>query len=61
MAGRNDVVMAAALQAVAQAVAGANVESRTLGTFQRENPPTFKGRYDPDGAQTWLKEIKRIF
>ena len=42
-------------------MAGANVESRTLGTFQRENPPTFKGRYDPDGAQTWLKEIERIF
>ena len=61
MAGRNDVAMAAALQAVAQAVAGANVESRTLGTFQRENPPTFQGRYDPDGAQDWLKEIERTF
>ena len=22
---------------------------------------TFKGRYDPDGAQTWLKEVERIF
>lgn len=22
---------------------------------------TFKGRYDPDGAQTWLKEIERVF
>ncbi|XP_058776116.1 uncharacterized protein LOC131650423 [Vicia villosa] len=28
---------------------------------RRENPPTFKGKYDPDGAQEWLKEIKRIF
>ena len=27
----------------------------------KKNPPTFKGRYDPDGAQTWLKEIERIF
>ena len=61
MAGRNDAAMAAALQAVAQSVAGANAESRTLGTFQRENPPTFKGRYDPDGAQDWLKEMERIF
>ncbi|XP_050877866.1 uncharacterized protein LOC127081680 [Lathyrus oleraceus] len=23
--------------------------------------PTFKGRYDPDGAQTWLREFERIF
>ena len=22
---------------------------------------TFKGRYDPDGAQTWLKDIERVF
>ncbi|XP_050914823.1 uncharacterized protein LOC127129736 [Lathyrus oleraceus] len=22
---------------------------------------TFKGRYDPDGARTWLREIERIF
>ena len=27
----------------------------------RNHPPTFKGRYDPDGAQTWLKEVERIF
>jgi len=41
--------------------AGANVEVRMLETFLRNHPPTFKGRYDPDGAQTWLKEIKRVF
>lgn len=23
--------------------------------------PTFKGRYDPEGAQAWLGEIKNIF
>ncbi|RHN78855.1 putative nucleotidyltransferase, Ribonuclease H [Medicago truncatula] len=68
MAGRNDAALAAALQAVAQAVgqqpnvnAGANAEARMLETFMKKNPPTFKGRYDPDGAQTWLKEIERIF
>ena len=68
MAGRNDAAIAAALQAVAQAVgqqpnagAGANDGVRMLETFLRNRPPTFKGRYDPDGAQTWLKEVERIF
>jgi len=64
MAGRNDAAIAAALEDVAQVVgqqpnanAGANVEVRMLETFPRNHPPTFKGRYDPDEAQTWLKEI----
>ena len=68
MAGRNDVAIAAALQAVAQAVgqqpnvgAGANDGVRMLETFLRNHPPTFKGRYDPNGAQTWLKEVERTF
>ena len=34
---------------------------RMLETFLRNHPPTFKGRYDLDGAQTWLKEIERVF
>ncbi|XP_058741847.1 uncharacterized protein LOC131614252 [Vicia villosa] len=64
--GRNDAAFAAALQVVAQAVQnqlniGGNDESHNLGTFQRENPPTFKGKYDSDGAQGWLKEIESIF
>ena len=29
--------------------------------FQRNNPPTFKGRYDTKGDQTWLHEIEKIF
>ena len=66
MAGWNDTPLAAALQALAQAVqhhpnVGGNDGSNVLETFQRNHPPTFKGRYDHDGAQTWLKEIKRIF
>ena len=66
MAGRNDDAIAAALQVVAQAVqnqpnAGVNDGSRMLETFQRNHPPTFKGRHDPDGAQVWLKEVERIF
>lgn len=28
-----------------------------LGKFQRNNSPTFKGRYDLEGAQTWLQKI----
>jgi len=66
MAGRNDVVIAAMLQAMTQDVgqqpnAGGNDGVRMLETFLRNHPPTFKGRYDPDGAQTWLKEVERIF
>jgi len=68
MAGRNDAAIAAALEVVAQAVgqqpnanAGASAEVHMLETFLRNHPPTFKGRYDPDGAQTWLKEIERVF
>ncbi|XP_039682938.1 uncharacterized protein C683.02c-like [Medicago truncatula] len=51
MAGRNDAAIAAALEAVAQAVgqqpnvnAGANAEVRMLETFLRNHPRTFKGR-----------------
>jgi len=68
MARRKYVAIAASLQAVAQAVgqqpnvgAGGNDKVRMLETFLRNHPPTFKGRYDPDGAQTWLKEVERIF
>ncbi|KEH16808.1 hypothetical protein MTR_0090s0050 [Medicago truncatula] len=57
MARRDDVALAAALQDVAQAVgqqpnanAGVNAETRMLETFLRNHPPTFKGRYDLDGA-----------
>src|SRR3954471_5345283 len=66
MAGRNDAAIAAALEAMAQVLeshqhGGESDASRSLATFQRENPPVFKGTYDPDGAMTWLKEIERIF
>ncbi|XP_058721834.1 uncharacterized protein LOC131593372 [Vicia villosa] len=66
MAGRNDAAIAAALEAMAQALANQpnadeNAGSRSLATFQRENPPVFKGKHDPDGALEWLKEIERIF
>jgi hypothetical protein len=41
--------------------AGGNEGVRMLETFLRNQPPTFKGRYDLDGARTWLKEVERIF
>ena len=66
MDGRNDASLAAALEAMAHVMenqpnADWNARSRSLATFQRENPPTFKGKYDPDGALEWLKKIERIF
>src|SRR4030043_357045 len=69
MAGRGQgAAIAAALHAVAQAVgqhpnagAGGNDGVRMLDMFLKNHPPTFKGRYDLDGAQTWLKEVERIF
>ena len=54
--GRNDVAMAAAMEAMARAVQGApNVNAND--EFRKNQPPVFKGRFDPDGAQLWLKEI----
>ena len=66
MVGRNDAAIVAALHAMAQAVgqepnAGGNEGVRMLETFLRNHPPTFKGRYDPDVAHKWLKEVERIF
>ncbi|XP_058757403.1 uncharacterized protein LOC131630660 [Vicia villosa] len=66
MAGKNDAAIVAALEAVTQAMqnhpnAGVMGESRSLSMFQREKSPTFRGRYDLDGEQEWLKEIERIF
>jgi len=62
--GRNDDVIAAALTAVAQVLAQAQgngghgqedqgeVVERRLDCFMRNKPPTFKGRFDPEGALT---------
>ncbi|XP_058742378.1 uncharacterized protein LOC131614856 [Vicia villosa] len=62
MAGRNDAAIAAALEAMAEAMhTDENARSRSLATFQRENPPVFKGTHDPEGALTWMKEVERIF
>jgi len=36
-------------------------EEHRLYRFIRNNPQTLKGRFDPDGAQTWMKGVERIF
>ena len=66
MAGRNGAGLVADLEAMTHAMenqpnADGNAGSRSLATFQRENPHTFKRKCDPDGALDWLKEIERIF
>ena len=62
MAGRGNGALTNALQALAQAMqnqpnAGGNNGARALETFQRNHPPTFKGKNYPEGAQEWLKDI----
>lgn len=64
---RNNRAIVDALELVAQALQGQqnhqgdNAEFRGLGKFQRNNLPTFKGIYNSDGAQAWLREIIKIF
>jgi len=71
--GRDDDAIAAALAAMAHVLAQANeraavghrdhgeAEERRLDRFLRNNPPTFKCRFDPEGAQTWTQGMERIF
>jgi len=71
--GRDDGAIARALAAVAQVLAQSNeqaaigrrnegeTEERRLDRFLRNNPPTFKGRFDPEGAQAWVQGMERIF
>jgi len=71
--GRNDDAIAAALTAVAQALAQnqgngghgqedqGKAEERRLDRFMRNKPPTFKGKFDPEGALTWKESMERIF
>ena len=64
MARRNDGVIVDALQALARAMEtqiGGAAEYQGLDRFQRNNPPAFRGGYDPEGTETWLKEIRKIF
>jgi len=71
--GRNDDAIEVALSAVAHALAQnqgngghgqedqGEVEERRLDRFMRNKPPTFKGRFNPEGALTWMEGMERIF
>lgn len=63
--GRNRQAIIDALEAMDQALQGqqnqAGDEFCGLGKFRRNNSLTFKGIYDPEGGQTWLGEIDKIF
>ena len=32
-----------------------------MDRFQKNNPLSFVGGYDPNGSQKWLREIEKIF
>ncbi|XP_050920019.1 uncharacterized protein LOC127137614 [Lathyrus oleraceus] len=68
MTGRNDHAIIDALEAMShvtsQALQNQNGmidEFCGLSKFQRNNTPTSKARYDPEGAQVWLQKIVKIF
>jgi len=68
MAARNERerLLTKALNNLAQVMAnqgggGEATMYHGLDRFQRNNPPTFKGGYDPKGAKAWLREIEKIF
>lgn len=64
MDGKIDRAIVDALESVTQELHRqqnqAGDEFRGLEKFQRNNPPMFKGIYDPEDAQVWLKEIEKI-
>ncbi|MCI68114.1 putative Ty3/Gypsy polyprotein/retrotransposon, partial [Trifolium medium] len=46
---------------VAQEARRGREDELRLEKFMNNKPPIFKGVYDPDGAQQWIKGIERIF
>ncbi|RDX61207.1 hypothetical protein CR513_60585, partial [Mucuna pruriens] len=68
MTGRNDHVIAYTLMALPPAIQNnqnqqphGRVVFQGLDCFQRRKPPMFKGGYDLDNAQNWVKEVEKIF
>ena len=68
MVGRNEreQLLTKALNNLAQVMAnqggsGGATVYHGLDRFQRNNPPTFKEGYDPEGVGAWLREIEKIF
>ncbi|XP_027927647.1 uncharacterized protein LOC114184538 [Vigna unguiculata] len=37
------------------------IEYRGLFAFTKHHPPKFEGKFNPEGAQRWITEIKKIF
>ena len=37
------------------------MENQGLETFRRNSPQKFKGGFNPEGAQSWIAEIEKIF
>ncbi|MCI94743.1 putative Ty3/Gypsy polyprotein/retrotransposon, partial [Trifolium medium] len=63
--GRRNAQIAEALATLAGIVArdhqlGREDEAR-MERFMKHKPPTFTGRYNPDGAVKWLDEVEIIF
>ncbi|XP_058763016.1 uncharacterized protein LOC131636423 [Vicia villosa] len=67
MAGRNDVALADAMQAMAQTVenitqGAGNAQFHDLEQFRSNKPPTYEGGIlDLEAAQKWLKAVEKIF
>ena len=40
---------------------GANAEYQKFSKFRKANPPYFKGAFNPDEADEWIKEIEKIY
>jgi hypothetical protein len=71
--GRDDAAIAQALASMAQMLAQAKeqaavghrdpgeAEEQWLNRFLQNSPLTFKGGYDPDGDQSWMQAMERIF
>ena len=53
--------MAAVLENMTQDREAEPAEYRGLNTFKRNNPPSFNGGYDPEGAQTWIAKTEKVF
>lgn len=54
-------VMAQATHAFCGSHNGGADEFHGLEKIQKNNPSTFKERYDHEGAQIWIQEIEKIF
>ena len=38
-----------------------NTPTATYEKFLKLDPPTFSGKVDPDLAESWVKEVERVF